>query len=397
MTEIIGLTGYRPNSEKIDTITCPPYDVIKSGTPLESLLEERQESVFHVTLGSDPKAALDRLIENGDLQFDDDPAFYVYEQNWDGGSRLGVFAAVKVDDYSEKNVIRHEKTFDDKVRGRIELAEKIGLTTGPIFLLTQSPVQQLLERAIEELEPLYSFASDFGNGSDLHGIRSRIFKVVEDSATGRAIQSCIAENPLYIADGHHRYHAALKNNQTHTLSYIVGDAKILAYNRVISGPKKFDEIEGLLELSAAAEFKTPAKHEFCLYTKKGTFTLKAKDVPEDVVGKLDCSILEKELYPLLGIRHEMIMDQEVFDYYSELDLRTMKSLVDAGKYDLAVALNPVSVDELIAVADAGLENPEMVMPEKSTFFSPKILTGIFFYQHSKKKRLEGGQADPGKR
>src|SRR5690606_21623248 len=127
------------------------------------------------------------------------------------------------------------------------------------------------------------------------------------------------------------------------------------------------------------------KHHVSLYTREGAFLLKAQDVPADVVGGLDCSILERELYPHLGVEHSMILKQEHFDYYPEWDLATMKALVDEGKYDLAVALHPVSIDELIAVADAGMNNPEIVMPEKSTFFAPKILSGIILYKHAYKE------------
>jgi len=99
------------------------------------------------------------------------------------------------------------------------------------------------------------------------------------------------------------------------------------------------------------------------------------------VDRLDCSILEKELYPHLGITHDMILNQAHFDYYPESDLESMKEVVDRGKYDIAVALHPVSLDELMEVADAGLKDLDTVMPAKSTFFSPKILSGIFLYKH----------------
>jgi uncharacterized protein (DUF1015 family) len=136
-------------------------------------------------------------------------------------------------------------------------------------------------------------------------------------------------------------------------------------------------------LVRTSEFKTPAKHSFALYTKEGSFLLKAAHVPDAPVGRLDCSILEKELYPHLGLTHAMITDHRYFDYYPEDDLEKMKAVVDAGKYDLAVALHPVSLEELLAVANAGIKDPNIVMPEKSTFFAPKILSGIFIYRHEK--------------
>jgi len=382
MAKICGLLGLRPTPTAAASLTTPPYDVIKEGSPLEQLLQQIPSSFYHVTLGSSPAEGLTDLQRQGVLIPDEEPCFYVYEQNWKGGGRLGFFAAVEVSPYSEGQVIRHEKTFDEKVKGRIAVTQATGYTLEPIFLLTKSPIGATLEKVRNEEKPLYEFSSDFGEYNDLHGIKTRVFRVPEASVAGEALRAAIAENPLYIADGHHRYHAALLGGQTHAMAYIVQDARILAYNRVIRGAISFAEARRSLELVPASEFATPPQHQFCLYSKEGIFLLKAKTVPEDVVGRLDCSILERELYPQLGVDHSMIMRKENFDYYPEWDLATMKALVDGGEYDVAVALHPVSIQELMAVADAGLKNPAIVMPEKSTFFAPKILSGLILYKHT---------------
>ncbi|HLP42494.1 MAG TPA: DUF1015 family protein, partial [Fibrobacteria bacterium] len=204
------------------------------------------------------------------------------------------------------------------------------------------------------------------------------------SPEGAALKEAVARNPLYIADGHHRYHAALLNGQTHAMAYVVEQARILAYNRVINGTVKFKDAMAKLALRKVDGFRTPEKHVFALYSKEGAFVLPAKSVPSDVVGRLDCSILERELYPHLGVDHGMILQKKHFDYYPESDLATMQSLVDKGEYDLAVALAPVSIDELMAVADAGMKDSNIVMPEKSTFFAPKILSGLVLYKHVKR-------------
>ncbi|MEO7426392.1 MAG: DUF1015 family protein [Fibrobacteria bacterium] len=384
MAQIAGLQGLRAAHDKAEALATPPYDVIKEGSLLETLLSSNPESFFHVTLGPNPALDLQNFIAKGVLIEDAEPAFYVYEQKWQGGERLGFFAAVAVSAYAEGNIIRHEKTFDEKVKGRLKVTNETGYTLEPIFLLTKSPIQPILEKVRAGQAPEYSFTSDFKGWNDLHGIASRFFRVPEASPEGQALKSVVAENALYIADGHHRYHAALLNGQTHAMAYIVEQARILAYNRVINGAVKIKDIMGKLDMRPADAFTTPDKHSFRIYTREGAFTLKAKRVPEDVVGRLDCSILEKELYPLLGVEHSMILQKKHFDYYPESDLATMKSLVDQGEYDLAVALAPVSIDELMAVADAGMKNPEIVMPEKSTFFAPKILSGIVLYKHAKK-------------
>ncbi len=382
MVATLGLTGLRPNPEHVADVTSPPYDVIKDGSPLAARLRATERSIFHVILGEQPKVALDRLVAQGALVRDEEPAYYVYEQRWGDEARVGAFVAAEVSDYAERQVIRHEKTFDAKVKGRIALANETGHTIGPVFLLTRGALTAATAPVIAGEAPLYDFESDFGPGSDLSGVQTRVWRVPEASEHGRAIQAALAPHPLYIADGHHRYHAALKNGQTHLLAYVTEQARILAYDRVVNGTRPWAEARAELSgLTPADAFTTPPKHSFRIYSKEGCWTLPAREVPDDVVGRLDCAILEREVYPALGLRHEHIVDPAHFDYYPESALDEMRAAVDAGSYELAIALAPVSLDELMAVADAGLEDPDVVMPEKSTFFSPKILTGLFLYAH----------------
>ena len=384
MVATIGLSGLRPDPSRVARVASPPYDVIKPGTPLESLLSNEPLSLFHIILGDDPGAARDRLVADGSLVEDEEPAYYVYEQTWTGGQRTGVFAAAEVSPYEAKQIIRHEKTFDDKVKGRIAMRSATGLHIGPVFVLTRASIASALDDAKRQGAPLYDFTSAFGGFSELEGIRNKVWRVPEQSQTGQAIRAALAEEPLYIADGHHRYHASLLNHQSHFLCYVTEEAVIQAYNRVINGVRPFAEIRAELPLERVDAFETPPKHSFCIYTKDGCYLLRAQHVPDDVVGRLDCAILERELYPKLGLTHDMIVDPNHFDYYSESALDEMKAVVDRGDYDMAVALHPVSLDELMAVADAGLEDPEIVMPEKSTFFQPKILSGLFLYRYSQR-------------
>lgn len=383
MESLTGLVGLRPTKGLINKITCPPYDVIKPGSDLEKCLKNNPDSLYHITLGTDPKGALERLISRGHLIHDQKPSFYVYEQSYKGQIRTGVLAGVKVSDYSKGKIIRHEKTFDDKVKGRLELRRKTGFTFEPVFLLTKCGITPILERIKACYQTEYEFTSDFNGSSELHAIENRIFKVLEESEAGRELQKVLGENPLYIADGHHRYHASLLNGQTHCLAYIceTAQARIQAYNRVVKAPVPFEDIKEQFDLIKTDVFITPPKHSFAIYSKNKNYLMKAKNIPDDIVKGLDCSILEQELYPELGLTHEMINDQKYFDYYPESDLNKMQELIDNGRYDLAISLHPVSVEELMAVADAGIRDSSVVMPEKSTFFAPKILSGIFIYSH----------------
>jgi len=381
MPKINGLIGYRPSETKVQDITAPPYDVIKPNSPLEKFLQASAHSLFHVTLGEKPKATLNKWIEDGLFLQDSEPAFYIYHQTFGSETRLGVFAAVGVEDYASGQIIRHEKTFDDKVKGRLALTKELGLTVEPIFLLTKSKIQNLLQACLRIHKPLYSFTSQFDGFSELHGIKNQIYRIPLSSEEGTALQKALAAQPLYIADGHHRYHSALLGRQDYTLAYIVQEARIQAYNRVINGKVRFSQVLSQLKLEPISSFTTPPKNSFCIYHRTGAYILKAKNVPTDPVGRLDCSILEKELYPYLGVDHSMILNSEFFDYYAESELATMKQKVDEGAFDIAVALHPVSLEELMTVADAGLKDSSVVMPEKSTFFAPKILSGLFLYQH----------------
>lgn len=385
MVKAMGLTGLRPAPEHVALVTAPPYDVIKKGSRLEALLASRPLSLYHVTLGEHPSEAFERLKREGAFVTDDEPAYYVYEQTWSGlggvcETRTGVFVAAEVTPYADKQIIRHEKTFDDKVKGRIALSRATEHTFGPVFALTRSPIGVVMAKA-KSADPLYAFRTDLEGQNDLHGIESRVWRVPEASKLGGEVRATLAAEPLYIADGHHRYHAALLNPQTHALVYVTEEARIQAYDRVVTGVRSFAEARRELALRATDTLRTPAKHQFCLYSREGAYLLDAREIPTDVVGRLDCSILERELYPTLGLTHSMIQDPKHFDYYPESQLDVMKAVVDRGEYDLAIALHPVSIEELMAVADAGLSNPEIVMPEKSTFFAPKILSGLFVYRH----------------
>jgi uncharacterized protein (DUF1015 family) len=388
MTQIAGLVGFRPAPSVVHRVTAPPYDVIKPKSALAARLEAEPLSLAHVTVGEDPVAAFARLRADGALVPDDEPSFYVYEQSWgaDGARerRLGVFVACEVTPYDQRRVVRHEKTFDDKVKGRVALANATGHTFGPVFCLVKAPLDPFLDAITKDTTPTYDFETDLGGLNDLHGIHSRVFRIPEASERGKALVALLGPPAFYIADGHHRYHAALKNGLTHALMYVTERARIQAYDRVVTGKVRFDEAKASLPgLTKAEAFGTPGKHQFAIYTKNGSYTLAAQKVPSDVVGRLDCSILERELYPHLGLTHAMIVDPDHFDYYPESQLDQACAVVDRGDYELAIALHPVSIDELMAVADAGLDDGNIVMPEKSTFFAPKILSGIFVYRHEK--------------
>jgi uncharacterized protein (DUF1015 family) len=376
MVEITGIVGIRPRREIAASVVTPPYDVIRHGDRLWDELASREESWLHVILGNHPAVALENLLAKGIFMPDEEACYYVTLQESGFSRRYGVFAAVGVSDYSEKQIVRHEKVFDDKVQGRLELIKELGYINEPIFLLRRQSMSAELERLVKDLPVEYDIIPDFVGISDLDQVRTVVWRIPAASAAGGQVQALLAADCYYIADGHHRYHAALLGGYSHCLAYICDDAGILAYNRLITGKKPFSQIIEELNLEETLAFVTPPKNCFTIRHHGRNYLLRARQVPEDVVGKLDCSILERELYPLLGLEHSMIKQAAHFDYLSQNELQIMEQRVDAGEYDIAVALHPVSLEELYAVADAGLIDPEIVMPEKSTYFSPKLLSGL---------------------
>lgn len=379
MVKITGLTGLRPIKEKIAEFTAPPYDVIEQGSDLEALLKGNENSLFHIILGSTPNLALERLVHNRSLQVDNERCFYVYEQTWGSNIRTGVFVAAEISNYSERRIIDHEKVDDVKVEERRKLAEVTGYSFGPVFTLTESNISDVFEKIKRVYKnPEYEFLSDFNRLSDLCGINNKIWRIKTNTYEGSELIERIGQNPLYIADGHHRYKAALLNHQTHFLAYVceARDAEIQAYNRAIklNGDIKFDDVKDLLELDEISEFKTPPKGQIYIYADGKTYSWDVDGVPpdtEDIVGKLDVSILEGTFFKLLGNKLHI-------DPYPESQLDKMKSLVDSRTYDIAFALNPVSFEEeLKPIADAGLR-----MPSKSTYCYPKILSGIFMMRNN---------------
>lgn len=384
MPEVAGLVGYLPRSERLASLVAPPYDVIKAGSALEALLRSRPCNLWHVTLGPSPQAALAEALAVA-FQPLAEPSLLLCEQRWRERGRperrLGVLAAIGVRDYRAGEVIRHEKTFDDKVRGRMALTRATGLTLEPVFLLTRAPLSAALERVAAARAPDLVCTPDFGGFNDLHGVEHRLWILPAASAAGQEIARLIAALPLYIADGHHRYHAALRLGQRHCLAYVTERARIQAYNRVIRGRRPFAEVRGALPLSPA-RWETPPKGRIRIWHAGQAWEYGFCEIPRDPVGRLDCACLERELYPLLGLSHDLILDHRYFDYYPERDLERMRAVVERGDYDIAVALHPVSIAELMAVADAGLRDPRIVMPEKSTYFAPKILSGLVLYRHA---------------
>ncbi len=407
MPESKGLVGLRPKDSAVAKVfAAPPYDVITYGTPLQKVLSSR-ENLIHVHLRPpeegdarypNAKRELDRFVAKGDLVEEKEPSYYVYKQSGKGVDRIGVILACRVYPYSEGKVIRHEKTFDDKVLDRKKLYEATGYQIGVVFSVMEDKKSELLN-ALKEVsggKPLYSFVTEYGGASDMEGVKNDVWKVPENSEIGKRLKAIIASEPAYIADGHHRYHCAVVMGHPYVQMYISpsSSAKIQAYDRVVGSVRKEDldalpeKVKDKFEIKPGKKLAVPKKHEILFYFKDKSLVFKAKkeflkSLEHDPVAKLDCSILQNHiLFPHLGLSAQNIKDKHYFNYFpgSETGFSHMKRLVDSGEYMFAVSLAPVEFDELKAVADMGIKNPEIVMPQKSTYFWPKLLSGLTLYK-----------------
>ena len=152
--EIKGLCGLRPHPENIAEVTTPPYDVIPKGAHLDLLLKKRKHAITQITLSENPKETFERFKKDGVFEEESEAAYYIYVQTWDQKERIGILCAPSLHPYQDGIIIRHEKTFDDKVKGRQKIMRETGYSLEPVFLLTKEKITPLLYEMIAKREPL---------------------------------------------------------------------------------------------------------------------------------------------------------------------------------------------------------------------------------------------------
>lgn len=377
----------RPTAGKAASFAAPPYDVFNRASarayvrshPRSFLGIDRPETQFPPEQGMYAPVVYERarqLIEgyvaDGTL-VEDGPAYYLWSMERDGRCQTGVVCACSIAEYEDGTIARHERTFPEKERDRIEHIRATGYQTGPIFL-AHRPSGRLSEarKPICAGEPLYSFADDQGT---LH----RVWKVGEPDAV--ELQAALAELPrAYIADGHHRTASAAKVGAADGAFLAVlfpsDELTILPYDRVLAEVADAHGLAGLLreagleveEVDAAFE---PALHEFAICCDGSWLSARVPDalVGEGPVSSLDCSLLQElVLEPVFGVADPATDERMSF-------VGGMRHARDLGVRStgcIGFALHATSMDELMAVADAG-----MLMPQKSTWFEPKLLSGLF--------------------
>ena len=409
MAEIRPFAAYRPAPGLESRIAALPYDVYNRREACEVVREnpdsflaiDRAETGFDDSVDTYAPEVYERAarllqewIADGSFRRDDSPCYYLYEQVMNGRSQTGIVACASIDDYLDNTIKKHENTRADKEQDRIRHVDKCNMQTGPIFLTYRR--NDVLKGIIEEVKEKPA-ACDFVSED---GITHRVW-VIEDEETITAIYEEFAEIPsIYIADGHHRCASAvkvgLKRRQEHpsytgdeefnfflAVLFDMEELRIMDYNRVVKDLNGLDTETFLHEVSASflvtklgkEPFHPERKGVFGMYLEDNWYQLEAKEDirSEDAVKGLDVSLLQDYLLgPVLGIQDPKT-DKRI-DFVG--GIRGLEELERRVHTDMKVAFSmyPTSIGELADVADAG-----KLMPPKSTWFEPKLRSGLFLH------------------
>lgn len=409
MAEIRPFRCIRPSKEAASAVAALPYDVydrkeakeIVKKNPLSFLAVDRAETQFED--GKNPYAPevyeqaariLKRWQQEGILTEDESPFYYLYELVMEGRAQTGIVACASVDDYSSGVIARHENTREEKEQDRIRHVDVTNAHTGPIFLAYRSQEELNSLVALEKKKtPLYDFISE-------DGICHRVWKI-EDPQKAEEIHRIFSGIPrVYIADGHHRAASAVKvaamrreanpswtgNEEfNYFLSVLFPDDQlmIMPYNRVVQDLNGLSREEFLKKTEryfvvterGRKAFSPEQKGQVGMYLDGSWYQLDARPeiCTDDPVKGLDVSILQDRILgPLLGIGDPRT-DSRIRFVGGIRGLSELERLVDSGAA-VAFSMYPTSIRELFEVADAGL-----LMPPKSTWFEPKLRSGLFIH------------------
>lgn len=403
----------RPQAPLAGRVAALPYDVMSSQEAREAA-KDNPYSFLHVDkaeIDLDPsidiydgkvyeKAAenLSKMEAEGIYIQEETPCFYIYQQVMDGRAQTGIVGCASIDDYLQDHIKKHELTRADKEADRIRHVDACDANTGPIFL-TYRAVDHISRRVGDWIAghlPVYDLTAE-------DGIIHRVW-VVDSREEIQAFEAAFRQIPdLYIADGHHRAASAVKVGQerrqrhpgytgeeefNYFLAVLFPDdeLKIWDYNRVVHDLNGMDRQVFLEKLGQAYEYektdgpcKPQEEHTMGMYLEGQWYQCRVradKISKTDPVGKLDVSILQEQvLTPLLGIDDPRTSSR--IDFVGGIrGLHELERMVDEGKA-VAFAMYPTGVDELMDIADGG-----HIMPPKSTWFEPKLRSGLFIHRLS---------------
>ena len=403
----------RPPKELAEKVSALPYDVMNvaeacamaAGNPHSFLhisrpeidlppeIDPHDDVVYH-----QGKTNMDEFIRRGILTQDSQDCFYVYRQRMGSISQTGLVVCASVDDYQTGIIKKHEHTRADKEEDRVKHIDYLDANDEPVFYLSRScPEVEAIIEGVTAGQPEYDFVSGDGVGHTAWIIADR-------AMIDRLIVLFAAIPKLYVADGHHRSAAAGRvrelrrdKNPGHTgteeynsfltVIFPENQLNIMPYNRAVKDLNGNGVAEFIAKVGASFEITpSPApvipaeRHQFGMYLAGSWYRLHARTAivnESDTVGRLDVSILQNSLLsPLLGI-HNPRTDQRIHFVGGIRGNDELVKLVDSGEYAVAFALHPTSIRELIELADQ-----DQIMPPKSTWFEPKLRSGLFVHKLS---------------
>jgi uncharacterized protein (DUF1015 family) len=408
MATLRAFRALRPPPERATFVAALPYDVINS-SEARTLAEGNPDSYLYVSrpeIALDPsvdehddqvysqaRVALEDFIQRGVLVQDATAHFYVYSQVMGTHKQTGLVACATVDEYDSGVIKRHEKTRADKEDDRTRHIDELGAHDEPVFLTYYA--QREIDAVIEEVTattPAFAMAT-----SD--GVKHALW-VVDSSHTAKIEQLFASVPTLYIADGHHRSAAAsrvhaLRKQRTDSRSTGEHDVfmavvfphnqmQIMPYNRLVrdlkgrSADELFARLSAVLDLRESDTAAPTASKSVGLYIRnrwyQGTFRENSWDA-KDPVASLDCSLVQEQILAPIFAVHDPRKDKHVDFVGGIRGAAELERRVQQEQWSLAIHMYATSINELIAVSDAGL-----LMPPKSTWFEPKLRSGLFVHK-----------------
>lgn len=412
MAKVKPFKGVRPPRHLVQEVASRPYDVL-SGEEARREAGDNLKSLYHIIKpeidfepGTDEHSqpVYDRAVENfkafqdnGWLVQDDKEHYYIYAQTMDGRTQYGIVVAANVDDYMNGNIKKHELTRRDKEEDRMKHVRIQNANIEPVFFAF--PDNEVLDDIIKEVtshEPEYDFVAEDGFGHH--------FWVVDNDETIKKITEEFSKIPyLYIADGHHRTAAAAlvgnekarlnpnhKGNEEYNyflaVAFPASHLKIIDYNRLVKdlnglSPEEFlEKLEfKFIVKDMGEEIYAPERlHNFSMYLEGHWYSLTAREGTyddNDPIGVLDVTISsDLILRDILGI-HDLRSDKRIDFVGGIRGLGELKKRCDSGEMAVALALFPVSMEQLMNIADTG-----NIMPPKTTWFEPKLRSGLIIHK-----------------
>ncbi len=404
--------GIRPIPELADKIAALPYDVMNSqearvivkDNPYSFLHVDKAEidldpavDIYDYTVYEKARDNLNRMIEAGWLKQDDKDCLYIYKQIMDGNEQVGLVCCLSVDEYLNDKIKKHEHTRNDKELDRINHVMYCDANTGPIFLMHEAheQVNEIKDEYMKNNAPVYDFASE-------DGVRHTVWVIDDKDTTEKVISLFGGIDNLYIADGHHRAASAVKvalkkreenlgftGNEEYNfflgVLFSCDELKIMDYNRVVKDLNGLTHTEFMNKVSRKftvypydgdSQYKPKGKHKIGMFTDNKWYVLtpmKGTFDENDTENSLDVSILQNNLLsPILGIKDPRT-DKRIDFVGGIRGLGELERRVNEGM-TVAFSLYPTDAEDLMDIANQG-----KVMPPKSTWFEPKLRSGLFIH------------------